>query len=380
MSDELPSWIYEATATYAQYLLFDDALLTFARDALWIIRLGDPEFALDTVGNRYEYAGMVWVKYLVDKGTRDRKKLLYLWSAMAYAHDWVQGHDDFAVADLGLAGFDAAVEDYAVWNWFACASSDGRHYNPSNLGCLGGTVSRTEITGFPVDGTTVSIGDRGSAYLRFDNDCKSQELDLTLRPTGKARFQVIEEVPQDVSPVLPDEGASAAEKHFAVPGWNDFHHVALVATNESGAPITVTYHAETQGTYAPSANLPKPGSLTAAPELTKLAVGERAPVQLTASFGSCADGLDVAARATWTSSDPTVAVVQDGEIVATRRGTADLFATFNGVGSNHVAVMVSPAPDSGSCQIGNSPTSGLPMLAWAFGAWCAVAIFRRKRS
>src|SRR5215470_4689205 len=53
MSDELPSWIYEATATYAQYLLFDDALLTFARDALWIIRLGDPEFALDAVGNRY---------------------------------------------------------------------------------------------------------------------------------------------------------------------------------------------------------------------------------------------------------------------------------------------------------------------------------------
>jgi len=378
MSDELPSWIYEATATYAQYLLFDDGLLTIARDALWIIRLGDPEFALDAVGNRYEYAGMVWVKYLIDKGTRDRKKLLYLWSAMAYAHDWVKGHDDFAVADLGLAGLDAAVEDYAVWNWFACASSDGRHYDPSNLGCLAGSVSRIEITAFPADGTTVTIGERGSAYLRFDPECKSRELDLTLRPTGKVRFQVIEEVPQDVSPILPDDGASASEKHFAISGWNDFHHVALVATNESGAPVTVSYHAETTGTYAPSASLPKPAALTAAPDLTRLAVGERAPVQLSASFGSCADGLDIAARATWSSSDPSVATVQNGEIVATRRGTADLFATFDGVGSNHVAVMVSPAPDSGSCQIGNSPPSSLPALAWVLAAWSALSLFRRK--
>src|SRR5438552_2770428 len=57
----LHPWIYEATSTYAQYLLFEDRTLDVLREALWAIRLGGAGEPLDTTGGQFEYAGMVWL-------------------------------------------------------------------------------------------------------------------------------------------------------------------------------------------------------------------------------------------------------------------------------------------------------------------------------
>jgi hypothetical protein len=351
LTDRMPNWIHEATATYFQYLLFDDPILDLAREALWRIRLGAAEKALDAVGDRFEYAGMVWAKYLADhRGTTDRKQLLYLWQALAQNGDWVKGHDAYLAANLGVPSLDDAAADFAVWNWFACGNSDGRHYDPATVGCLNGNVQPTVPQDLPADGTSPTVGHRGSTYLLLRPECVTDELDITVRPTGHMRFQVIEELPQTQSAILDRDAPAGTDAMFTVKGWNDYRRIALVGTNLAGAPSTFTYHIATSGTYAPPLTPPPPKLLTLAPDTLALDAGGSATVTLTATYGTCADGSDVTARATWTSSQPDVATVENGRVVARRGGQVEIFAKIGDVGSNHLTVTVKDAPDGG-CRV-----------------------------
>ena len=65
------AFLYEGTATWAQYLLFKgDPTIDLARQVLWQIRLGSSARALFATGDRFEYAGMLWFKFLLDHGAR----------------------------------------------------------------------------------------------------------------------------------------------------------------------------------------------------------------------------------------------------------------------------------------------------------------------
>jgi hypothetical protein len=378
MTDRASAWIYEATATYAQYDVFnDDAILALARQALWLERLGEPELGLTATGNRYEYAGMIWVKYLIDKGKHDRQKLLSLWQAMAFAKNAIAGHEAFVKTELGLPSLDAAVEDYAVWNWFACKNDDGQHYDPNTLPCLAGTVNALDVKTLPADGQSVTIGPRGSYYLHLVRDCKTDELDVTVRPTGTMNLQVIYDLPQTNSTVTSKDAPANVDTALAVNGWNDAHQIALVATNLATAPATFSYHASARGTYAPTANLPKPATLVLGPDVTDLDVGQTASISLAGTFGTCADGADLTGKAKFTFSDPTIVRIDGTKVTALRRGTTDIFAVVDGVGSNHIAVRVRASLDSGSCQIGNGAPGALPNAVWVVGILLAQRVRRR---
>jgi len=349
VSDRMPNWIAEGSATYAQYLLFSDgAALDVARLLLWRLRIGLPQLALDTVGNDYEYAGMVWVKYLVDRNGSDRKKLLALWQAFAQTGDVDAGHDAFVAARLGLPSFDAAAADYAVWNWFACSNDDGRHYDMATAGCDSGNVTTTNLTSLPADGDSVAVERRGSAYLLIPPDCATDELDLTLRAAGPMRFQLVEERPPAESPVLAADGPANADASFTVAQWNQFRRLGVVATSLGAAPATFHYSVRAQGDVAD--HLPADAKLALTIQAPALQAGESSALALDATFGFCAVGRDVRATATWRSSDASIASVDGGRLVAHRAGTAEISATIGSVSSNSVTVTVGAAP--GGCAVG----------------------------
>jgi hypothetical protein len=362
LTDTAPNWIAEATATYAQYLVFTgDGMIDTLRGLLWRLRLGQPERALDSVGGDFEYAGMVWAKYLVDRGGRDRENLLSLWQLLAQTGDVVAGHDAFVAAHLGLASFDDAAADFAVWNWFACSSDDGRHYDPSTLGCAGGSVPAKGLSPLPASGTSPAVGRRGSTYLVVAPDCATGELDVTLRPTGRATFRIVEEAVDGESPVLAADGTAGADTAFVVPGWNQYRRLAIVATSLAATPTSFDYTVSARGDAL--AALPATAELSIAPQALALQANGSATLALTATFGTCSDGAGAQAAAAWHSSDPSVASVDGGRVVAHRVGSATIDATLGSARSNPVAVAVTAAPSPGGCGVATGGLDGSWLVA-----------------
>jgi hypothetical protein len=373
------AWIYEASATYAQYLLFNEELIVqLARDALWIIRLGNASAALSAAGNPYEfeYAGMVWVKYLIERGGGDRKLLLYLWRAMGFYGDWVAGHDSFVKANLGLGGLDDAAADFAVWNWFACGNDDGRHYSMAKLPCgISTNVPFTEVAALPASGTSPTVGARGSAYVTVKPDCASGTLAFTVRPARGTRFEVVG-VGAGAPEVTPVDAAAATDTVIPVEGWNRFERIVLVGTNVGGGEETFAWSAAASGTYATPDPLPPAKAVKAAPGTLALDGGASATVVATADFGTCDDGRDVTQAATWRSSDGNVATVSGGRVTAVRPGTTDVRAFLGDVGSNAVRVTVT---SNEGCDFGGHGGGGGWTLFLSICAFLGLR-FRRNQS
>jgi hypothetical protein len=130
------SWIYEATATFAQYGVYSDPLLQAALDVLWNIRLRGMDQPIDSVGNRFEYAGFLLLKFWEEypEGSADPAAGPALWERLALLPDWREALDAEAEArwDQGL---DRSFLDFAAWNRFACSRDDGAHYDPLRYPC-----------------------------------------------------------------------------------------------------------------------------------------------------------------------------------------------------------------------------------------------------
>jgi len=129
---ESESWIYEATATYEQYLLFEGPALDLALGILWNQRLRGMAQAIDTTGERFEYAGFLLLKNFADRAGADAPRRL--WEALAEQPDWELGIDDFTREALGQ-GIGRAYTDWALWNLFGCRRDDGAHYDAATHPC-----------------------------------------------------------------------------------------------------------------------------------------------------------------------------------------------------------------------------------------------------
>jgi hypothetical protein len=384
LTDVLPNWIAEATATYAQYLLFhDETPIDIARNFLWLTRLQNSNLALDAVGNRFEYAGMIWIKFLIDHGGGDRRALLDLWRAMALAGDWVAGHDAALPVHFGLVDTDDAASTFAVWNLFACLKDDGHHYDPTTVSCdddisvipVGIAVSA------PAPVTSAAIGPRGSAYVIFNPDCRTGDLAITVRPTGRMRFRVVERVGKGVSPVLaPADPPANVDTVFTVSQWNRYHQIAVVATSLDAAPsVTFDASATASGAYVPpvDAELPAPTEIDVTPNTLALDEGATAALAATAKFGTCADGRDVTALVAWRSSDEGVARFDASSptVNAVGGGHTELFASLQGTDSSPVEIDVNGGSGCGCRVAGEEKRSPLPLF---FLCLC-IAISLRKR-
>lgn len=129
------AWIYEATATGAQYGVVTDGVLDLGLGVLWSNRLAHPERSVDDTGDRYEYAGFVWTKFWSELDGADPSRLPDLWEALAQTpRDWEAAHDAEAQRLWGRTLPEVFVR-HAEWNRFACAADDGAHYAASPLGC-----------------------------------------------------------------------------------------------------------------------------------------------------------------------------------------------------------------------------------------------------
>ncbi len=153
------SWIYEATATYEQYRLYDDPVLDLALGVLWVTRLSAPERPLSDRGGRYEYAGFTVLKFMDEFGERDDSRSVQLWETLADEPDWRDAIDLQAQQHWGL-GLDQWFVEYSTFNGFACSRDDGAHYDADNVGCSVDTAVALQELPDTGGAFTVSLADR----------------------------------------------------------------------------------------------------------------------------------------------------------------------------------------------------------------------------
>jgi hypothetical protein len=353
-TEALAPWIYEATSTYVQYLLFsegDDAL-ELAREALWRIRLAGAAEPLDDVDGSAEYAAFAWAKMMVDRAG-DRGELLAYWQAMAADGTW----------ELPAALDDAA--ELAVWQWFVCDRDDGRHWAADPAACSLDADVRPDQATPPASGASGPVGRYGSSYVQIVPDCTTADLHVEVTTAG-ARIQLIESTPWTDSTVR--TGTS-----LDVTDWNQLHEVVLIGTDDAfDWTITAT------GTYTPPANLPPLAGIAIDPDgPLDLLVGDTVPVSATAIYGTCEDG--AAITAVWESSDDRIAQVLSGEIIAHGAGDAVITATAGGRTAT-LDVHVEALPDDGGCCRVSGGDPGGAALLLALIALLSSGRSRRARS
>lgn len=134
------AWMYEATATWAQYAQVNSPDLQVLLDALYIIRLGAPERPLASTDGRFEYAGLLLPRFWAERGpgglgqAADPAGVVALWEALEEAPKWREGLELSAQRRWGQS-LDQTFAEYSAWNAFACANDDGLHYDPDTLPC-----------------------------------------------------------------------------------------------------------------------------------------------------------------------------------------------------------------------------------------------------
>jgi len=128
-------WLYEATATWEQYNLYDSGLLEVALAVLWGTRLSGAGRPLDDVGSRFEYAGFSWWKFWNEHLPTGDERVVPVWEALSAQPDWRETLDSEAQR-LWQLDLQEAFLEYATWNGFACARDDGAHYDQEAMGCL----------------------------------------------------------------------------------------------------------------------------------------------------------------------------------------------------------------------------------------------------
>ncbi len=160
------SWIYEASATWEQYLLAGESL-DLGLQLLYAARLAEPNRPINDRGDRYEYAGFLLFKHL-DEFRRPAPRSVDVWQALARDPDWEPALE--RVADdafgLSLAEWFAA---YSTWNAFACGLSDEAHYDETVAGC-------TSPQAVPIQGV---ITGEPTAIVLPDAPYASQTLEWT---------------------------------------------------------------------------------------------------------------------------------------------------------------------------------------------------------
>jgi hypothetical protein len=187
-STQSAGWIYEASATWEQYLLADESL-DIGLQLLYAARLSEPNRPIDDRGDRYEYAGFLVFKHL-DEFRRAAPRSVQVWEALARDPDWESALARVAddAFDLTLAEWFAA---YSTWNAFACGLSDEDHYDQTVAGC-------TSPQTIPIQGV---ITGEPTAIVLPDAPYTSHTLEWTPDTTGNA-VQVTCDAPESGALVL----------------------------------------------------------------------------------------------------------------------------------------------------------------------------------
>lgn len=217
------SWIYEATATYEQYLLFDGPAIGTALQALWSQRLLGMHRPLADTGDRYEYAGFVFVKYLVDRGVQGDE--VALWESLAQQPAWPEALEAESQRKWGEP-FDLSFALFAAWNLFACGRDDGQHYDPATHPCL-------------LEGNPIPIEELDEVASRVEfvaEEATHTAAHAELWARGDSR-------PIELSCAVSPEEARAVVVLVEVDGWGAQAQEAIGSAS-AGEPLVVRLDAE----------------------------------------------------------------------------------------------------------------------------------------
>ncbi|MBW2256714.1 MAG: hypothetical protein JRI25_19250 [Deltaproteobacteria bacterium] len=208
---EAHSWIYEATATYEQYLGPMDGALSLAVAVLYATRLGSPGQAIDDLSGRYEYAGFVFVKFWEDFGAEQDGDRLAIWEALAENHDWFDALDAEAGSRWGM-GFDDLFLEHATWNGFACTRDDGQHYAEDELACLGNVSVPVRTVAADGSEFTVThlVTTHTASYLDFPAEADTWPVELSCGGPGVDALAGVRLVAFDAEGVSGEEATAWA--------------------------------------------------------------------------------------------------------------------------------------------------------------------------
>lgn len=362
----LSSWIYEATSTWAQYRLFQGSLvMDTARQVLWTARLQHPEYALDTTGNRYEYAGMTWIQFLVDHGALPRTGVRRLWEAMAAAGDWEAGHRAFLAEPL-----EETVAAFHTWNLFACSEDDGRHYDPNGLPCEfeTGVPARALVT-YPASVTTTQTGRLGAVYLSLEPDCGAPTAVVHVQGTGPFLVRGVG-VGQGEWAAASADGSPV---ELRLPGWNLYAWTRLVLVNTAAAAQAFQVEVATDSAPLPGG----PGAVDgwgarslwvepAGPR--RVNVPDAVVLRARGEVNPCHADADVSDTVEWQSSDEETATVQHGVVVPKRAGHVEITVQAARVSSAPVAIEFTDPEGTMGCTQGGTPAVWL-VMAWWWVRW-----------
>lgn len=150
-----PGWLLEATATFEQYRLFTSPALVAAVEFLWRFRLESPERPLSAVGDRFEYAGFIFIYFWESFGGVEPDRIPALWEALrAHDGDWEDALESESQRLWGQP-FSRTFLDFATWNAFACARDDLAHYPAT--GEFPCTIPSTQVPIVEVNGPSFGV-------------------------------------------------------------------------------------------------------------------------------------------------------------------------------------------------------------------------------
>ncbi|MFK7927585.1 MAG: hypothetical protein AB8H79_05325 [Myxococcota bacterium] len=111
---EADSWLYEASATFEQFRPSGTVSgLRFPLAFLWTQRLGSPDLPLFETGDRFEYAGFVWFKFVEEAyGVKPAQ----VWQALEADPRWQTG----VQAALGEVSIGDAFALHSAYNVHSC--------------------------------------------------------------------------------------------------------------------------------------------------------------------------------------------------------------------------------------------------------------------
>lgn len=160
------SWIYEATATYEQYLLFEGPALDGGLALLWNQRLGGADRKLSALGDRFEYSGFVFLKFWSEFGGGDHSRVVDLWEQLSETSVWREAVD-LQSTEQWDQPFEDTFADLSLWKFFACRRDDGGHFDTETHPCVLPGIS-VDVVGLEPDASQVDfVFDDGPYAAKF---------------------------------------------------------------------------------------------------------------------------------------------------------------------------------------------------------------------
>lgn len=354
----LEPWIYEATATWEELSLYDLYELQGRRDVLWSVRLAGAARPQGDTGGDFESGGMIFLKFLAD-ATGGEAMVVSAWQKMARAGSVRAGLEQALAAPAFAGGLAEAFTQYAVWNQFACLRSDGHHYAPSIACTVPATVSELVAPGYPLAQlTSAPVGALGAMYLVLFPACDKEKATVHLDLGTQADWRIAR--------LLVWSGRSeetleplTGNLHDTVVPFESLQRGVIVVANVGTQPDKFRWSIDVDGSYPAPTDPGRVTSIYLDPAPSTLIAGQHKQVAVRARYGTCDNGTDLTAEASFASSAPEVASFEGGLVQAHAAGSTRLTASARGKQTG-ATLVVGAAPQSG-CAVG--PPQGPPAAA-----------------